>query len=65
MTRVLMVAGGAMVLSGLLFLGQGTGVFPYPRSSFMIDQTPWAYRGVGLATLGAAVMILSRSVGRR
>ncbi len=61
---VLLIAGALGLCLGLLFVGQGTGLFPYPRSSFMIDQSAWAYRGVGLATLGAAAMIVSRSIGR-
>lgn len=28
------------VVIGVIWIGQGTGVFPYPASSFMIDQTP-------------------------
>ncbi|MGE3334220.1 MAG: hypothetical protein AB7I36_11300 [Rhodospirillaceae bacterium] len=45
------IAIGAVVV-GLIWIGQGTGVFPYPASSFMIDQTPWAYRGAALAAVG-------------
>src|SRR5579871_2223109 len=33
------------LLMGVVWIGQGTGVFPYPQQSFMIDQMPWAYRG--------------------
>ncbi len=63
--RLALTAAGLLALVfGLLFLAQGTGYFPYPRSSFMIDQTVWAYRGVGLATLGAACLVVSRSVLR-
>ena len=65
MRSTLMVVGAAGLLIGLLWLGQGAGWFPYPRSSFMIDQTPWAYRGVGMATIGVAAMMVSRSIGKR
>ncbi len=64
MRNLLMIAGVIGLLFGLLFLGQGTGYFPYPRSSFMVDQSPWAYRGVGLAALGVAAILVSRSIGR-
>ena len=48
------------LLMGLVWIGQGTGLFPYPASSFMIDQTPWAYRGAGLALAGIVAIIVSR-----
>ena len=64
MRSFLLTVGVVALAAGLLFLAQGTGVFPYPRSSFMIGQTAWAYRGVGLATLGTAALLVSRSIGR-
>jgi hypothetical protein len=59
---VLLVAGILAVLIGLVWIGQGTGYFPYPRSSFMIDQMPWAYRGGILAVVGLAAILVSRRV---
>jgi membrane protein implicated in regulation of membrane protease activity len=62
----LLVLGFLFVLVGLLWIGQGTGYVPWPASSFMIDQTPWAYRGVALAVAGLILMVFSRrSRGRR
>lgn len=56
---VLVVVGLLMSLMGLIWIGQGTGIFPYPASSFMINQSPWIWRGlialiVGLVIAGAA-----------
>ncbi|MCA0201320.1 MAG: hypothetical protein LCH56_10830 [Proteobacteria bacterium] len=45
------IAIGAIII-GIIWIGQGTGIFPYPASSFMIDQMPWAYRGGALAAAG-------------
>jgi hypothetical protein len=56
----LLVAGALAVLIGLIWVGQGTGYFPYPASSFMIDQMPWAYRGMVLAVLGLVALMVSR-----
>ncbi len=56
----LLVAGIAAALIGLVWVGQGTGYFPYPRSSFMISQTPWIWRGAGLALAGLVVIAVSR-----
>lgn len=54
------IAIGAVII-GVVWMGQGTGVFPYPAASFMIDQMPWAYRGAALAAVGLiAVFFLRR-----
>ena len=45
---VSLVLGFLIFLVGVIWIGQGTGYFPYPASSFMIDQTPWAYRASSL-----------------
>lgn len=58
---ITLVSGVVVLLAGLLFLGQGTDVFPYPKTSFMVAQTPWACRGVYLIVLGAALVVLSRA----
>ena len=41
----LLVAGVLATLLGLIWIGQGSGYFPYPASSFMINQSPWIWRG--------------------
>lgn len=52
---LLKIVAGLSVLMGVVWIGQGTGVFPYPASSFMINQSPWILRGalLGLAGLAA------------
>ncbi len=59
-----LVVGVLATLLGLVWIGQGTGYFPYPASSFMIDQTPWAWRGLAVAVAGVVVVLVSRRVGR-
>ena len=54
------IVGVALILVGLLWIGQGTGVVAWPPSSFMIDQRPWAVRGAVLAIVGIAVLLWSR-----
>jgi hypothetical protein len=56
----LLIVGILAALIGLVWMGQGTGYFPYPRTSFMIDQMPWVYRGVILAVAGLIAIIVSR-----
>jgi hypothetical protein len=50
------------IVIGLIWVGQGTGYFPYPASSFMINQMPWVYRGALLAALGLIAVVASRRI---
>jgi hypothetical protein len=58
----LLIVGCLAVLVGIVWIGQGTGYFPYPRSSFMIDQMPWATRGAILAVAGLVAIVVSRRI---
>jgi hypothetical protein len=53
--RSLSIIGFLALAIGLLWIGQGTGAIPWPRSSFMINQLQWAGYG---AVLGAIGLIL-------
>lgn len=48
------------ILMGFIWIGQGSGNFPYPASSFMIDQSPWILYGAILALSGLAGLVLLR-----
>ena len=52
MARSLSIAGFVALAIGLLWIGQGTGVVAWPRSSFMINQLQWAGYGAVLAAIG-------------
>jgi uncharacterized membrane protein YdcZ (DUF606 family) len=56
----LLIVGILALLIGIVWVGQGTGTFPYPRQSFMIDQMPWAWRGGVLGMVGVIAVIVSR-----
>ncbi len=60
----LLILGIVAALMGLLWIGQGSGVFPYPKSSFMISQSPWIWRGAVLAVAGLAAIVVSRRLPR-
>jgi len=62
--RILVIVGGLAVAFGMLFAAQGSGVFPYPRSSFMVDQSPWIGRGTGLMAFGLLLILVSRRMRR-
>lgn len=64
MSFILRAIGILMVLMGLLWFGQGAGFIHWPESSFMLDQRPWIWRGLGLAVIGVAVTILAARAKR-
>lgn len=58
--KILMIVGVLAILVGLVWMGQGSGYFPYPKSSFMIDQRPWIWWGLLLAVAGGISVTISR-----
>jgi hypothetical protein len=61
--RITLLAAGILaVLIGLVWVGQGTGYFPYPSSSLMINQMPWVYGGIILGFLGLVAVVFSRRI---
>ena len=60
----LIVLGALLALIGLVWIGQGSGYFPYPASSFMIDQRPWMLRGAIVAVVGLVVIFAARRFAR-
>ena len=59
---LLLIVGVLTLLMGLLWIGQGTGIVPWPKSSFMISEIAWAYRGAALAATGALMLFVSRQI---
>ena len=58
--NTILIVGILAILTGLIWVGQGTGYFRYPSYSFMINQMPWAYGGAALAALGLIAVVVSR-----
>jgi len=61
--NTLLSLGVIAILVGVIWIGQGTGYFPYPRSSFMINDVAWAYYGAALAVVGLIAVAVSRRIG--
>ena len=59
---ILAIIGILAVLMGLLWAGQGSGIFPFPATSPMINQSPWIWKGAILAIVGLVVFWLSRRI---
>jgi hypothetical protein len=60
MRLALFITGIVLILLGVVWIGQGTGYFPYPASSFMIDDSKWAYAGAAILALGLLLATSSR-----
>jgi hypothetical protein len=60
MQTVLTIIGILLLLMGLVFMGQGSGYFPYPASSFMISQSRWIYYGGAIVIVGLILIVVAR-----
>ncbi|MES5097525.1 hypothetical protein ABUK73_04775 [Agrobacterium sp. BA1120] len=56
----LTIFGALLSLIGLVWIGQGSGYFPYPASSFMVNQSPWILRGALVLVVGLVIIWASR-----
>ena len=60
MRRALLIIGIIAALTGLVWIGQGTGYFPYPERSFMVRAAQWAWYGLAALVVGLILIWLSR-----
>jgi len=60
MRRLLLIVGLLALAIGLLWIGQGTGVVAWPRSSFMVNEIQWAGYGAALSAIGLILIWQSR-----
>ena len=60
MQSALTIIGILLLLMGLVFMGQGSGYFPYPASSFMISESRWIYYGGAIAAAGLVLIVIAR-----
>ena len=60
-----MAVGIIVLIMGLVFIGQGSGYFPYPASSFMVDNDRWIYYGAAIVVAGLFVIVMTRRLSRR
>ncbi len=60
MQTLLTLVGIIVLLAGIVFIGQGSGYFPYPAESFMVRETRWVYYGAAIAVAGLLIIVLAR-----
>jgi hypothetical protein len=65
MRVALMITGIVLAVVGAIWIGQGTGYFPYPASSFMINDRTWAYAGAAVLVLGLLLITFARQHSNR
>lgn len=59
MKTLLTIVGIILLLSGLVFMGQGSRYFPYPAESFMVGAPQWIYCGGGIAIVGLILLVIA------
>jgi hypothetical protein len=59
MKPLLMVAGIIILVAGLFFMAQGSGVIPWPAESFMINASRWIFYGGAIAMIGVVLLVLA------
>lgn len=60
MKIALLIFGVLILLLGLHWISEGTGVLAYPQSPMMYLKPIWAWIGLGTAIAGAILIWLSR-----
>ena len=60
MKNLLTVIGVILLLAGLVWAAQGSGYFPYPAESFMINARPWIYYGGATGLVGLLIIVFAR-----
>jgi hypothetical protein len=60
MKIIFSVLGALIAVAGLIWAAQGAGIFPYPATSFMIDNSRWIWIGLATAVVGVIIVILAQ-----
>jgi ABC-type transport system involved in multi-copper enzyme maturation permease subunit len=60
MKTLLTIVGIIVLIAGLVFMGQGSGYFPWPAESFMVDDSNWIYYGGAIAVVGILLIVVAR-----
>ena len=64
MKIVLLIASVVLILLGLHWIGQGTGLFPWPANPVMDNHIAWAWYGAVATIIGVALIFYeNRKVG--
>jgi hypothetical protein len=56
--------GIIMLVFGITFTLQGSGLLPWPKESFMIGQSDWTERGIVVALFGLGLILTGWRIRR-
>jgi hypothetical protein len=57
------VVGLLILLLGLHWISEGTGILAYPHSPMMYLKPTWTYVGIGTTLVGAVLIWFARAMG--
>lgn len=60
MKSALLIVAGLLFLYGLHWIGQGTGIFPWPAHTIMDDNMAFTWYGLGLIALSGVTVAFAR-----
>ena len=50
------ILGVFLLIQGILYALQGSGIVPWPAQSFMVNNPDWIMRGAVIALIGAGLI---------
>ncbi|MCZ8369405.1 MAG: hypothetical protein O9293_05460 [Porphyrobacter sp.] len=62
---MLRATGMFLVVSGIIWALQGSGLLNWPAGSFMLGEQDWTARGLATAAAGAVLLLLVNYRSRR
>ena len=60
--RGLLILGAVLVVFGLFFALQGADIIHWPLESTMLGRGVWIRNGLGLAAIGAVMILAARRI---
>jgi len=64
-STIIFIIGVFVLVEGILFTLQGSGLVTWPSSSFMINNHDWIERGIVVAVIGAALILTAWRIQKK
>jgi hypothetical protein len=56
---VIFIIGVFLLIQGILYALQGSGIVPWPAESFMVNNHDWIFRGAVIALIGVGLIAVA------